>query len=89
MFSIVKNVLMVGVITGILWGLGRLVDNIVPWHVITYMFALLRLLVKPIDFLWDTQTMFVLIGIRLFIETIIKSIEAFILIFKFSGFNKG
>lgn len=45
-----------------LYSLGTFVNTYVPWVWLTYFFSLLRSVVRPVNFFWDTDSLFQVLG---------------------------
>jgi len=88
MISLFKNFALISVITAILYGLGVAIDHLLPWTWLVTFFALIRQLIMPFDFLWDTTTLFSIISISLSIEAIFWSVKALMSIIHASGLNQ-
>lgn len=62
MINILKNIgLFALVITG-LSALGWGINALIPWQWLTYIFTIIRNLIDLLNFIWDIQTMWTLIG---------------------------
>jgi hypothetical protein len=86
--DILKRVALMAFIVAALVSVGELLNQIIPWEYLGYFFALIRRLVLPIDFMWDTTTMLVLIGLSLFVEAAIWGVRGLLALIKLVGWNK-
>jgi len=69
--------LMTILLTG-LWGLGVVINNTLVWQWLTDFFTILRRFASGIDFFWDTDTMFTLIGVALGIQVAYWGFKAYL-----------
>lgn len=88
MTSVLKNIAISVVVLGSMVSTGLALNSYVPWHYLGYLFKLIRLLIIPIDFVLDTDTLLVLITIVFIVESIIWTIRGVIGFINITGFNK-
>jgi hypothetical protein len=66
--KILKTIGLVGLVIVGLSLLGVAINNILPWSWLTDFFRIIRHFVGIFDFMWDTSTFFVIIGLGLLVE---------------------
>jgi hypothetical protein len=86
--DILKRVALMAFIMAVLVSVGELLNQIIPWEYLGYFFGFIRRLVLPVDFMWDTTTMLVLIGLSLFVEAAIWGVRGLLALIKLVGWNK-
>lgn len=59
-----KNLFVILIVSG-LTALGAIINKLVNWNYLTQSFIILRQTAGYIDFIWDTETMFTVIGLSL------------------------
>ena len=62
MVNLLKQLAVGGALIIGLYALGSVVDTYVPWIWLTYFFGLLRAVVRPLDFIWQTAALFQVMG---------------------------
>jgi len=62
MTSIIIRVGLIALIYGVLVSLGNVINTYFLVELLTQFFCFLRSIVEPLDFLWDFDTSFILIG---------------------------
>lgn len=80
--KILKNIALISIVILMLSGLGTLINNAIGigWDYLTDFFSIIKRTVNIIDFMWDTDTLWLLIGINLTIQIILVSYDATITI---------
>lgn len=88
MFNLFKNLIIMLVVVLALVGFGEITNELIPWVWLVYFFGIIRNLSSLFDFFWDTDTLFVLVGISFYIEMTYWTIRAILAIIKGTGFVK-
>lgn len=63
MWLLFKQLGLVALVFAGLYALGVVINTYVPWIWLTYFFALLRSVVRPVNFIWDTSALFDVLGV--------------------------
>lgn len=76
--KILKNIALITIIVLMLSGLGTLINNAIGigWNYLIDFFSIIKRAVNIIDFMWDTTTLWTLVGIQLLIQVILITYEA-------------
>jgi len=88
MFTIFKNLVLLLIIVALLVGVGTVINLLIPWSWLVYLFILVRRLAIIFDFMIDTTTLFSLVGISFVVEISFWSVRAVLALFRSSGFSK-
>ena len=62
MINFLKNLGIVALVIGGLTLLGSAINHFLPWFVLTNIFSLIRLIIKPLAFTWDIVETYKAIG---------------------------
>lgn len=88
MAGFLKNILVLGILGGMAYVLGYGVNNYIPWYFLTYIFGYVRDMVYFWDFMLDCDVLIFLVGISLYVESLIWSFRWIWWIISISGLNK-
>lgn len=79
----IKQAILIGVIIGALIGFGNRMARNVVWVWLTKFFILIREILEMIDFIVDTDTLILLLGITLTIELAVWTFRAILYLVHF------
>lgn len=79
----IKQAILIGVIIGALIGFGNRIAQNVVWVWLTKFFILIREILEMIDFIIDTDTLILLLGITLAIEMAVWTFRAILYLVHF------
>jgi len=68
--SFLKSVAFIPVLLGAMLALGYAINTLVPFEYLTIFFGIIRRFGSVFDFIWDTTTLWLLVGLRLQIEVV-------------------
>lgn len=80
MINFLKNYGIYGLIIIALRALGLAIDKSGVWDYLTVFFVTLRTLVKPLDFMWDFGTSYLLINLCLSLLILVYGFKAVMLV---------
>jgi len=68
LFNNLKAIASITLVIAALGSIGATVNSMVPWHWLTSMFVLIRKLLLMMDFMVDTETLIIIMGITISLE---------------------
>lgn len=83
LYTTFRNIVLFGFLMLGLSGLGLTLNILIPWAYLTDFFILIRHFLKLFDFLWDTTTLFTLVGIWFLLESALMFYRATLFIVGF------
>jgi len=83
MVNILKNITVIVFVVGILEAIGLTINAIIPWNYLTTTFSVIRYFLNIFSFIWDTDTLILLIGISFSIQVSIWTYKAGLIVVNF------
>jgi len=83
MINLFKQIGVAGLVVAGLLALGATLNAIIPWEWLTYFFALIRAVVRPLAFIWDFDSLFEVFGYVLSVLIGIWSFKAVLVVRNF------
>jgi hypothetical protein len=77
MIDVLKKIAIVGLVLGAASALGNAINSAISWTWLVYVFKIFRVLLNPMDFVFDTTTLITVLG---------KMLSTLILVWGFYGF---